>query len=118
MWASVRLRADTTQNSGPNSNGPVPGARVSHYNSAASINMAVWLAAIVWLINTLVSPLEVASLAHKYDRFRAFRPQYFLPSIVMSIFINVTGTYGTQFATMKNAESLGLNTSQTSMKMC
>ncbi len=54
MWASVRLRADTTHKRGPNSNGPVPGAQVSHYNAAASINMAVWLAVIVWLVNTLV----------------------------------------------------------------
>ncbi|PVH80431.1 hypothetical protein DL98DRAFT_654821 [Cadophora sp. DSE1049] len=90
MWASVRLRADTTHKTNPNGNGPVPGAKVSIYNPAASINMAFWLFAIVWLINT----------------FRAFRPQYFLPSIVFSIFINVAATYGTQFATMESAESL------------
>ncbi|KAH9213556.1 hypothetical protein DL95DRAFT_524402 [Leptodontidium sp. 2 PMI_412] len=90
MWASVRLRADTTHKTKPNGNGPVPGAKVSRYNPAASINMAFWLFAVVWLINT----------------FRAFRPQYFLPSIVFSIFINVTATYGTQFATMRSAESL------------
>ncbi|KAJ6025254.1 uncharacterized protein N7446_013835 [Penicillium canescens] len=40
------------------------------------------------------------------NTFRAYRPQYFLPSIIFSIFINVTATYGTQFATMKEAESL------------
>jgi hypothetical protein len=46
-------------------------------------------------------------LADNYTRFRAFRPQYFLPTILYGIFINVTGTYGTQFATMAEAEALG-----------
>jgi hypothetical protein len=46
-------------------------------------------------------------LADNYTRFRAFRPQYFLPTILFSIFVNVTGTYGTQFATMAQAEALG-----------
>lgn len=41
-----------------------------------------------------------------WSRFRAFRPQYFLPSIIFSIFIQVTATYGTQFETMDEAGSL------------
>jgi hypothetical protein len=42
-------------------------------------------------------------------RFRAYRPQYFLPTIVFSIFINITSTYGTLFATMEQVEALGNN---------
>ncbi|KAJ5770975.1 uncharacterized protein N7511_003026 [Penicillium nucicola] len=91
MWCAVKARKNTTHLSGEtHSSGPVSGTTVSPYNAAASANMGVWLFFEVWLANT----------------FRAYRPQYFLPSIVFSIFINVTATYGTQFATMKEAETL------------
>ncbi|OCL10610.1 hypothetical protein AOQ84DRAFT_374763 [Glonium stellatum] len=91
MWCAVRARENTTHiPKGPGANGPVPGTRVSPYNAAASANMAIWFFFWVWVANT----------------FRAYRPQYFLPSIIFSIFINVTGTYGTQFATMDEAEAL------------
>ncbi|OOQ84136.1 hypothetical protein PEBR_31896 [Penicillium brasilianum] len=91
MWCAVRARANTTHiPQGGNSPGPVTGAPVSPYNAAASVNMAVWLSFEVWLANT----------------FRAFRPQYFIPSIIFSIFIQVTATYGTQFKTMEEAGAL------------
>ncbi|KAJ5494426.1 hypothetical protein N7463_010513 [Penicillium fimorum] len=90
MWCAVKARENTTHLPEANSRGPVPGSAVSPYNAAASANMGVWLFFEVWLANT----------------FRAYLPQYFLPSIIFSIFINVTATYGTQYATMKQAESL------------
>ncbi|KAJ5671634.1 hypothetical protein N7507_000761 [Penicillium longicatenatum] len=73
-----------------NTAGPVAGAHVSPYNAAASANMAIWLSFEVWLANT----------------FRAFRPQYFLPSIIFSTFIQVTATYRTLFATIDEVGSL------------
>ncbi|KFZ19176.1 hypothetical protein V501_00789 [Pseudogymnoascus sp. VKM F-4519 (FW-2642)] len=92
MWCAVKARENTTHISKEAlANGPVTGAQVSpSYNAAASANMGIWLFFEVWLINT----------------FRAYRPQYFLPSIIFSIFINVTGTYGTLFVTMKQVEAL------------
>jgi uncharacterized membrane protein len=90
MWCAVRARANTTHIQEGKSGGPVAGTAVSPFNAAASVNMAVWLFFEAWLANM----------------FRAFRPQYFVPSIVFSIFIQVTGTYGTQFATMDEASSL------------
>ncbi|KAJ6095599.1 hypothetical protein N7486_006345 [Penicillium sp. IBT 16267x] len=91
MWCAVRARANTSHTApAGNTGGPVSGAPVSPYNAAASVNMAIWLAFEVWLANT----------------FRAFRPQYFVPSIIFSIFIQVTATYGTQFATLDEAGSL------------
>ncbi|CAI7631717.1 unnamed protein product [Penicillium pancosmium] len=91
MWCAVRARANTTHiPQGAKGAGPVAGAHVSPYNAAASVNMAIWMAFEVWLANT----------------FRAFRPQYFIPSIIFSIFIQVTATYGTQFETLDEAGSL------------
>ncbi|KAE8422475.1 hypothetical protein BDV36DRAFT_291303 [Aspergillus pseudocaelatus] len=91
MWCAVHARENTTHiPQGGNGAGPVTGAPVSPYNAAASVNMAIWFSFEVWLANT----------------FRAFRPQYFIPSIIFSIFIQVTATYGTQFETMDEAGSL------------
>ncbi|KAJ5994433.1 hypothetical protein N7451_010157 [Penicillium sp. IBT 35674x] len=91
MWCAVRARANTTHLPPAGSTGgPVAGAHVSPYNAAASVNMAIWLFFEVWLANT----------------FRAFRPQYFIASIIFSIFIQVTATYGSQFATIDEAGSL------------
>ncbi|KAJ5933679.1 hypothetical protein N7454_006008 [Penicillium verhagenii] len=91
MWCAVQARANTTHiPQGAKTGGPVAGAAVSPYNAAASVNMAIWMAFEVWLANT----------------FRAFRPQYFIPSIIFSIFIQVTGTYGTQFQTLDEAATL------------
>ncbi|KAG0652725.1 hypothetical protein D0Z07_0346 [Hyphodiscus hymeniophilus] len=92
MWISTKARANTTHIPKPSTaqGAPVPGAEVSPYNAAASVNMAFWLFFEVWIINT----------------FRAYRPQYFLPSIVCSIFIQITSTYGVLFATMEQVESL------------
>lgn len=92
MWCAVKARENTTHISQDAlNNGPVPGAQVSpSYNAAASAVMGIWLFFEVWLVST----------------FRAHRPQYFLPSIIFSIFVNVTGTYGTIFATMRQAEAL------------
>jgi hypothetical protein len=53
------------------------------------------------------TPRTTRCLVNSQNRFRAYRPQYFLPSIIFGIFINVTGTYGTQFASMDEAEALG-----------
>src|SRR5271155_1496801 len=109
MWCAARAGANTTHLSKEaKSNGPVPGAQVSPYNAAASVNMAIWLFFEVWLANTsVIARPTTRRLVDSQNRFRAYRPQYFLPSIIYSIFINVTGTYGTQFATMDEAESLG-----------
>jgi hypothetical protein len=60
-----------------------------------------------WQTRQLSHASTTCYLADSQNRFRAYRPQYFLPSIIFSIFINVTGTYGTQFASMKQAEALG-----------
>jgi hypothetical protein len=55
MWCAVRARANTTHIPPAGSgDGPVPGARVSPYNAAASVNMAMWLFFEVWLANTSV----------------------------------------------------------------
>ncbi|RFU35559.1 hypothetical protein B7463_g752, partial [Scytalidium lignicola] len=93
MWCSIKARQNTTHI--PKeviANGPVPGAAVSPFNAASSVNMAIWFFFWVWLANT----------------FRAYRPQYFLPSIVFSVFINATVTrllesffagFGISFAT-------------------
>ena len=55
MWCAVKARANTTHlPKEPTDNGPVPGARVSPYNAAASVNMAFWLFFWVWLANTSV----------------------------------------------------------------
>lgn len=47
--------------------------------------------------------LVFADLPH---RFRAFRPQYFLPLIVFGIFLNITATYGCILPTMPYVYSL------------
>jgi hypothetical protein len=60
-----------------------------------------------WQTRPLSHASTTRCLVDSQNRFRAYRPQYFLPSIVFSIFINVTGTYGTQFASMNEAEALG-----------
>ncbi|KAE8448506.1 hypothetical protein EG329_009387 [Mollisiaceae sp. DMI_Dod_QoI] len=90
MWCSVKARENTTHTTGSKSNGPVPGALISPYNAAASVNMAVWFFFMVWLANT----------------FRAYRPQYFLPSIVFGVFVNATGSYGPLFGLMEESEVL------------
>ncbi|GKZ36706.1 hypothetical protein AbraIFM66950_007881 [Aspergillus brasiliensis] len=109
MWCAVRARDNTTHVSEAKNTGPVTGAPVSPFNAAASVNMAVWLAFEVWLANTFVALYPKHPLAaqpDRWNRFRAFRPQYFLPSIIFSIFVQVTGTYGSQFATLKEAANL------------
>jgi hypothetical protein len=56
MWISVKARANTThipQVSTANGQ-PVPGAEISPYNAAASVNLAFWLFFEVWLANTSV----------------------------------------------------------------
>ncbi|KUJ08768.1 uncharacterized protein LY89DRAFT_764104 [Mollisia scopiformis] len=91
MWVGVKARENTTHAAeSSKSTGPVPGALISPYNAAASVNMAVWFFFMVWLANT----------------FRAYRPQYFLPSILFGIFINVTGSYGPLFSLMVECEAL------------
>ncbi|CZR54877.1 uncharacterized protein PAC_04761 [Phialocephala subalpina] len=81
MWCSVKARENTTHNTAESkSNGPVPGALISPYNAAAAVNMAIW--------------------------FRAYRPQYFLPTILFGIFVNVTGSYGPLFSLMEESETL------------
>ncbi len=50
--------------------------------------------------------LSYLTPADRGSSFRAFRPQYFLPLIVFSIFINVTATYGCIFPTMEQAYTL------------
>ncbi|KAK7894782.1 hypothetical protein LTR67_005521 [Exophiala xenobiotica] len=91
MWTAIKARQNTTHLSAEQrSNGPVPGAQVVPYNAAASACLAVWFFFWLWAYNT----------------FRAFRPQYFLPLIVFSIYINITATYGCVFPTMEQAYSL------------
>ena len=112
MWTAVRARANTTHIPKEHqSGGPVPGAEVVPYNAAASVCLAVWFFFWLWLYNTYViataPPFGSRSAVDNWNSFRAYRPQYFLPLIVFSIFINVTATYGTQFPSMKQAEALG-----------
>ncbi|KIX06506.1 uncharacterized protein Z518_04482 [Rhinocladiella mackenziei CBS 650.93] len=90
MWTAIKARQNTTHLSEERNNGPVPGAEIVPYNAAASACLAVWFFFVLWLYNT----------------FRAYRPQYFLPLIVFSIFINITATYGCIFPTMEQAYSL------------
>jgi hypothetical protein len=108
MWCAIKARENTTHTSMKGvSGGPVTAAPVSPYNAAASVNMAIWLAFEVWLANTSVANCpNWNSMSDWGNRFRSFRPQYFLPSIVFSIFVQVTATYGTQFATLEQAASL------------
>jgi hypothetical protein len=99
MWCAVKARENTTH---------IAVAQVGpSYNAAASANMGIWLFLEVWLINTSVLCALVCRSSDSPNRFRAYRPQYFLPSIIFSIFINVTGTYGTIFQSMQEAEALG-----------
>jgi hypothetical protein len=109
MWCAVKARENTTHIAVDTStNGLVPRAQASPaYNAAASANMGVWLFFEVWLINTSVLCPLVCRSSDSPNRFRAYRPQYFLPSIIFSVFINVTGTYGTIFQSMQEAEALG-----------
>ncbi|KIW15196.1 hypothetical protein PV08_05241 [Exophiala spinifera] len=91
MWTAIKARENTTHLSAEQMrNGPVPGAQVVSYNAAASACLAVWFFFWLWAYNT----------------FRAFRPPYFLPLIVFSIYINITATYGCIFPTMEQAYSL------------
>lgn len=110
MWCAVKARENTTHtlNEGLQ-NGPVSGAQVSPtYNAASSANMGVWLFFEVWIINTSASSTpSIPGTFNLRCRLRAYRPQYFVSTIIFGIFINVTGTYGTLFVTMKQAEALG-----------
>lgn len=110
MWCATKARENTSGISEKTlDNGPVTGAQVSpSYNAAASANIGIWLFFEVWLINMSVpfAP-SVRRSSDVQNRLRAYRPQYFLPSIVFGIFVNVTGTYGTLFTTMQQAEALG-----------
>ncbi len=111
MWTAIKARQNTTHLSKEErSNGPVPGAEVVPYNAAASACLAVWFFFIIWAYNTQVtakgSRLSTSPLTDKMIRFRAYRPQYFLPLIVFSIFIHVTAVYGNIFPTMEQAYSL------------
>ncbi|KAI1610548.1 hypothetical protein EDD36DRAFT_467609 [Exophiala viscosa] len=91
MWTAIKARENTTHLSAEQqSSGPVPGAEVVPYNAAASACLAVWFFFWLWAFNT----------------FRAYRPQYFLPLIVFSIFLNITATYGCVFPTMEQAYTL------------
>lgn len=91
MWCSVKARINTDKAS-TEPHLPVDPKLpyLAPYNAASSINMAVWFFFALWINNT----------------FRAYRPQYFLPSIVGSIYFNIVATYGTQFPSMHYAESL------------
>lgn len=59
-----------------------------------------------WQTRMLLKSLFQAPKFDGWSRFRAFRPQYFIPSIIFSIFIQVTATYGSQFATIDEAGAL------------
>lgn len=54
------------------------------YSSSASVVCGVWLFFMTWLINTI----------------RALYPQYALPTIATSIFVDVAAVYGPQFTNM------------------
>ncbi|KAA6406487.1 MAG: hypothetical protein FRX48_09758 [Lasallia pustulata] len=87
MYCSVQARAHTTPSRPPSSGGPTPGAQVSQYNSSSSAVAAIWLFFNIYLVNTL----------------RASRPQLQFPTILYSIFTNVSSTYSPQFSTMAQA---------------
>lgn len=74
MWCSVKARANTTHapKASTSKGAPVPGAEVSPYNAAASVNMAFWLFFEVWLANTLVNSL--VSAENVSDDVKGFAP--------------------------------------------
>lgn len=110
MWISTKARNNTTHiNREATSNGPVPGAMVVPYNAAASANQAVWFFFWLWAYNTSViaQPICLERYIDALNRFRAYRPQYFVPLIVFGIFLNITATYGCVLPTMTEVYSLG-----------
>lgn len=52
MWIAIKARENTTHLPKSSSNGPVPGAQVTGFNAAASVNMGVWLFFWIWMANT------------------------------------------------------------------
>lgn len=65
------------------------GRQLGGYNSSASAVCAIWLMVQVYVVNVI----------------RAARPQFQFPSIIYSIFVSVSTTYGTQFPNMPAAIS-------------
>jgi hypothetical protein len=116
MWISTKARENTTHiDREATSNGPVPGARVVTYNAAASANQAVWFFFLLWAYNTYAHATITKFISvDSRNRFRAFRPQYFLPLIVFGIFLNITATYGCILPTLEHVYTL----SNTHFRMC
>lgn len=52
-------------------------------------------------------PISLRRTLADSGRFRAYRPQYFLPSILFGIFVNATASYGPLFSLMIESETLG-----------
>jgi predicted membrane channel-forming protein YqfA (hemolysin III family) len=81
LWSSVQARIHTTP----------PGERSATYtyNSSQSAVLAVWLFANIWAVNSL----------------RARRPSFNLPTIIYSIFVNISTTFGPFMTTTAAVEA-------------
>ncbi|KAF2762797.1 hypothetical protein EJ05DRAFT_534275 [Pseudovirgaria hyperparasitica] len=75
IYCSVKARQHTA---------PPPTSAKPTYNSSASAVCAIWLFFMTWLINTI----------------RAKHPQSALPTVLVSIFVDVASIYGANFTTM------------------
>ena len=84
IYSSTQARRHTTPPVQPTSNGPTPGAKVTVYNSSASVVSAIWLFFNIWLANAM----------------RASRPQLVFPVILYNIFASIASVYAPIFSTM------------------
>ncbi|OAA63594.1 hypothetical protein SPI_03757 [Niveomyces insectorum RCEF 264] len=90
LYSGVQARAHT---SGPLTPAELATMRATGhppYNASQSAVCAIWLVFYIWMINTV----------------RAKLPTFNLPSILFSIFINLSCTFGPLLVTMAQAESL------------
>ncbi|KAI6835187.1 hypothetical protein KC340_g1550 [Hortaea werneckii] len=92
MYCSVTARLNTESNtaaSGSSAAADAAGIATSPYNPSASAVAGIWLFAMIYAISA----------------FRAKRPQFTIPSIILAIFANVSMVYAPQFSSMVLAQS-------------
>ncbi len=89
LWSSVQARINTSAPLTPAEARAAAAVGRPPYNSSQSAVCAVWLFSNIWIINVL----------------RAKLPSFALPSIVYSILVNISATYGPIMATTAQAEA-------------
>ncbi|KAI7090836.1 hypothetical protein KC356_g1142 [Hortaea werneckii] len=91
MYCSVTARLNTESNTAASGSSAADAAGIatSPYNPSASAVAGIWLFAMIYAISA----------------FRAKRPQFTIPSIILAIFANVSMVYAPQFSSMALAQS-------------